>query len=137
MAYSEEVKKRFDKATKQQEEKKKVFSKEDKTVGVGLVGAPACGDVMKVMIKVGADGKIEDSSFKIFGCGAAVASASLASEMIKDQYLSDALEVTNETISKALNLPPVKRHCSLLAEQAIKAAVEDYKKKNRIEATEE
>jgi nitrogen fixation protein NifU and related proteins len=97
-------------------------------VGTGLVGAPACGDVMRLQIKV-KDGRIEDAKFKTFGCGSAIASSSLATEMIKGMTLDQAAQITNTTIVEELNLPPVKIHCSVLAEDAIKAAIEDYKKK--------
>lgn len=105
------------------------LDKSDSTVGTGLVGAPACGDVMKLQIKV-TDGIIEEAKFKTFGCGSAIASSSLATEMIKGKSLDEAGEITNQVIVKELNLPPVKIHCSVLAEDAIKAAIDDYKKKN-------
>ncbi|HLD76570.1 MAG TPA: iron-sulfur cluster assembly scaffold protein, partial [Rickettsiales bacterium] len=98
-------------------------------VGTGLVGAPACGDVMKLQIKV-EDGVIKDAKFKTFGCGSAIASSSLATEWIKGQSLDKAEKITNKEISQELSLPPVKIHCSVLAEEAIKAAIEDYRKKN-------
>jgi nitrogen fixation protein NifU and related proteins len=98
-------------------------------VGTGLVGAPACGDVMRLQIKV-KDGRIEDAKFKTFGCGSAIASSSLATEMIKGMTLEQAAEIKNTTIVEELNLPPVKIHCSVLAEDAIKAAIDDYKKKH-------
>jgi len=97
-------------------------------VGTGLVGAPACGDVMRLEIRV-KDGKIADAKFKTFGCGSAIASSSLATEMIKGMTLEQAAQISNTTIVEELNLPPVKIHCSVLAEDAIKAAIEDYKKK--------
>jgi len=100
----------------------------DDDVGTGLVGAPACGDVMKLQIRV-KDGVIEDARFKTFGCGSAIASSSLATEMIKGMTLDEAAAIKNTQIVQELNLPPVKIHCSVLAEDAIKAAVEDYKKK--------
>ena len=106
------------------------LDKGDATVGTGLVGAPACGDVMKLQIKVGADGKIEDAKFKTFGCGSAIASSSLATEWVKGRTLDEALEIKNIEIVKELNLPPVKIHCSVLAEDAIKAALSDYKEKH-------
>ena len=99
-------------------------------VGTGLVGAPACGDVMKLQIKVGADGRIEDAKFKTFGCGSAIASSSLATEWVKGKTLAQALEIKNTDIVKELSLPPVKIHCSVLAEDAIKAAITDWKKKH-------
>jgi nitrogen fixation NifU-like protein len=104
------------------------FEKGDEEVGTGLVGAPACGDVMKLQIKV-KDGVITDAKFKTFGCGAAIASSSLATEMIKGMTLEQAAEIKNTQIVEELNLPPVKIHCSVLAEDAIKAAIDDYKKK--------
>ena len=105
------------------------LDKGDATVGTGLVGAPACGDVMKLQIKV-KDGRIEDAKFKTFGCGSAIASSSLATEMIKGMTLDQAAQIKNTQIVEELNLPPVKIHCSVLAEDAIKAAIEDYKKKH-------
>lgn len=98
-------------------------------VGTGLVGAPACGDVMKLQIQVTADGIIEDAKFKTFGCGSAVASSSFATELLKGKSLADALQIDNIKISSALELPPVKLHCSLLAEDAIRAAINDYQQK--------
>ncbi|HSN29789.1 MAG TPA: Fe-S cluster assembly scaffold IscU [Kofleriaceae bacterium] len=106
------------------------FGKEEDDVGTGLVGAPACGDVMRLQIKV-KDGRIEDAKFKTFGCGSAIASSSLATEMIKGMTLDQAAEIKNTQIVEELNLPPVKIHCSVLAEDAIKAAIEDYKKKHQ------
>jgi nitrogen fixation NifU-like protein len=105
------------------------LDKADTSVGTGLVGAPACGDVMKLQIKVN-DGIIEEAKFKTFGCGSAIASSSLATEMIKGKSLDEAGAITNQVIVQELNLPPVKIHCSVLAEDAIKAAIDDYKKKN-------
>ena len=105
------------------------MDKNDPNVGTGLVGAPACGDVMRLQIKV-KDGRIEDAKFKTFGCGSAIASSSLATEMIKGMTLDQAAQITNTQIVEELNLPPVKIHCSVLAEDAIKAAIEDYKKKH-------
>jgi nitrogen fixation protein NifU and related proteins len=101
----------------------------DPTVGTGLVGAPECGDVMRLQIKISDDGIIEDAKFKTFGCGSAIASSSFATELIKGKSVDEALEIKNTTIVQELNLPPVKIHCSVLAEDAIKAALEDYKKK--------
>ena len=98
-------------------------------VGTGVVGAPACGDVMKLQIKV-KDGKIVETRFKTFGCGSAIASSSVATEWIRGKYINDAEKVTNVDISKHLKLPPVKLHCSMLAEDAIKSAINDYKNKN-------
>ena len=107
------------------------FAKDEaEDVGTGLVGAPACGDVMRLQIKV-KDGRIEDAKFKTFGCGSAIASSSLATEMIKGMTLDQAAEIKNTQIVQELNLPPVKIHCSVLAEDAIKAAIEDYKKKRK------
>jgi nitrogen fixation NifU-like protein len=113
------------------------LGKDDEDVGTGLVGAPACGDVMKLQIKV-KDGVIADARFKTFGCGSAIASSSLATEMIKGMTLDQAAAIKNTQIVAELNLPPVKIHCSVLAEDAIKAAIDDYKKKQtaRTEAAE-
>src|SRR5512143_3063851 len=104
------------------------FEKEDAGVGTGMVGAPACGDVMKLQIKVGKDGVIEDAKFKTYGCGSAIASSSLVTEWVKGKTVDQALEIKNSQIAEELALPPVKIHCSILAEDAIKAAVADYKK---------
>jgi nitrogen fixation NifU-like protein len=105
--------------------------KEDPNVGTGLVGAPECGDVMKLQIKVNEEsGVIEDAKFKTFGCGSAIASSSLATEWVKGKTLSEALAIKNTDIVKELSLPPVKIHCSVLAEDAIKAAISDWKKKH-------
>ena len=98
-------------------------------VGTGLVGAPACGDVMKLQIKVGADGLIEDAKFKTFGCGSAIASSSLATEWVKGKTLDEAEKIKNTEIAQHLSLPPVKIHCSVLAEDAIKAAIKDFRDK--------
>jgi nitrogen fixation NifU-like protein len=124
MAYSEKVIEHY-------ENPKNVGSldKADDDVGTGLVGAPACGDVMKLQIRV-EDGVIVDAKFKTFGCGSAIASSSLATEMIKGMTLEQAAAIQNTQIVEELNLPPVKIHCSVLAEDAIKAAIEDYKKKH-------
>jgi len=105
------------------------LNKEDPTVGTGLVGAPACGDVMRLQIKVSPDGFIEDAKFKTFGCGSAIASSSVVTEWIKGKKLDEALDIKNQEIANYLALPPVKIHCSVLAEEAIKAAIEDYKSK--------
>jgi nitrogen fixation NifU-like protein len=105
------------------------FDKTDLDVGTGIVGAPECGDVMKLQIKVRADGVIEDAKFKTFGCGSAIASSSLATEWLKGKTLDEAMDIKNTQIVEELSLPPVKIHCSVLAEDAIKAAVTDYKKK--------
>ena len=104
------------------------FGKEEDDVGTGLVGAPACGDVMKLQIKV-KDGVIEDAKFKTFGCGSAIASSSLVTEWVKGMSIEQAAELKNSQIAEELNLPPVKIHCSVLAEDAIKAAIADYKAK--------
>ncbi len=106
------------------------MDKADTHVGTGLVGAPACGDVMKLQIKVNDEGIIEDAKFKTFGCGSAIASSSLATEMLKGRTLEEATEIKNMDIATELELPPVKIHCSVLAEDAIKAAIEDYKSKS-------
>ncbi len=106
-------------------------------VGTGLVGAPACGDVMKLQIKVGADGVIEDAKFKTFGCGSAIASSSLVTEWVKGKSIDEAADIKNTDIAEELALPPVKIHCSVLAEDAIKAAVKDYKDKNGDKAATE
>ena len=107
------------------------FGKDEKNIGTGLVGAPACGDVMKLQIKVSADGVIEDARFKTFGCGSAIASSSLATEWIKGRKIDEAAQITNSQIAQELSLPPVKIHCSVLAEEAIKAAIEDYRKNKK------
>ena len=106
------------------------FDKGDDSVGTGMVGAPACGDGMKLQIKVGADGRIEDARYKTYGCGSAIASSSLVTEWVKGKTLDEAATIKNTQIAQELSLPPVKIHCSILAEDAIKAAVEDYKKKH-------
>ena len=103
------------------------FDKGDDTVGTGMVGAPACGDVMKLQIKVNKDGVIEDARFKTYGCGSAIASSSLVTEWVKGKSLDEAMTIRNTHIAEELALPPVKIHCSILAEDAIKAAVSDYK----------
>jgi len=108
------------------------LDKNDPNVGTGLVGAPACGDVMRLQIKVNNEGVIEDAKFKTFGCGSAIASSSLATEWILGKTLSEAEAVSNSEIVEELNLPPVKIHCSVLAEDAIKAAIADYRKKKGI-----
>jgi Fe-S cluster assembly scaffold IscU len=106
------------------------LDKADDAVGTGLVGAPACGDVMKLQIKVGADGIIEDAKFKTFGCGSAIASSSLVTEWVKGKTIDEAGTIRNTDIAKHLALPPVKIHCSVLAEDAIKAAIADYRAKS-------
>ena len=105
------------------------FNKDDKDVGTGMVGAPACGDVMKLQIKVDDDGVIRDACFKTYGCGSAIASSSLVTEWVKGMHIDDAVNLKNSQIAEELALPPVKIHCSILAEDAIKAAVEDYRKR--------
>jgi nitrogen fixation protein NifU and related proteins len=110
------------------------FGKDDDTVGTGMVGAPACGDVMKLQIKVGANGLIEDARFKTYGCGSAIASSSLVTEWVKGKSLDQALTIKNTDIAEELALPPVKIHCSILAEDAIKAAVKDYKERQLVTA---
>ncbi|MEZ8484372.1 Fe-S cluster assembly scaffold IscU [Vibrio splendidus] len=106
------------------------FDKEDPSVGSGMVGAPACGDVMKLQIKVSAEGIIEDAKFKTYGCGSAIASSSLVTEWVKGKSIDEAAAIKNSEIAEELELPPVKVHCSILAEDAIKAAIADYKKKH-------
>ena len=106
------------------------FDKDDATVGTGMVGAPACGDVMKLQIKVNDKGIIEDARFKTYGCGSASASSSLVTEWVKGKTLDEAATIRNSEIAEELALPPVKIHCSILAEDAIKAAVEDYRKRH-------
>ena len=106
------------------------FDKEDTTVGTGMGGAPACGDVMKLQIKVNNDGVIEDAKFKTYGCGSAIASSSLLTEWVRGKSVAQAQEIKNSEIAEELALPPVKIHCSVLAEDAIKAAVGDYYEKN-------
>lgn len=105
------------------------FAKDDPDVGTGLVGAPACGDVMKLQLKINDAGVIEDAKFKTFGCGSAIASSSLATEWVKGMTLDQAMAIKNTQIVEELNLPPVKIHCSVLAEDAIKSAIADYKAK--------
>ena len=112
------------------------FDKGDESVGTGMVGAPACGDVMKLQIKIGADGRIEDACFKTYGCGSAIASSSLVTEWVKGRTLDEATTIKNTQIAEELSLPPVKIHCSILAEDAIKAAVEDYRKKHGSDSEE-
>ena len=108
------------------------FDKDDNDVGTGMVGAPACGDVMRLQIKVNDQGIIEDAKFKTYGCGSAIASSSLITEWVKGKSLDDALAIKNSEIAEELELPPVKIHCSILAEDAVKAAVADYKKKKGV-----
>ncbi len=105
------------------------FSKDEEGVGTGMVGAPACGDVMKLQIKV-TDGIISDAKFKTYGCGSAIASSSLVTEWVKGRTIDEARKITNSAIAEELALPPVKIHCSILAEDAVKAAIKDYREKN-------
>ena len=106
------------------------FDKDDQTVGTGMVGVPACGDVMKLQIKISDDGVIEDAKFKTYGCGSAIASSSLLTEWVKGKTLDEASELKNTDIAEELALPPVKIHCSVLAEDAIRAAIDDFKSKS-------
>ena len=124
MAYSEKVLEHY-------ENPRNVgsFDKDDPNVGTGLVGAPACGDVMKLQLKISDDGIIEDAKFKTFGCGSAIASSSLATEWVKGMTIDQAMAIKNTQIVEELSLPPVKIHCSVLAEDAIKGAIADYKAK--------
>tara|TARA_Y100000296_G_C5123176_1_gene231490 strand:+ start:326 stop:721 length:396 start_codon:yes stop_codon:yes gene_type:complete len=108
------------------------LDKSDTTVGTGLVGAPACGDVMKLQLKINDDGTIEDAKFKTFGCGSAIASSSLVTTMVKGKKVEEAIKITNSVIAEELSLPPVKIHCSVLAEDAVKAAIKDWKEKNSV-----
>jgi len=110
------------------------FAKEIKRVGTGMVGAPACGDVMRLQIKVNEEGIIEDAKFKTYGCGSAIASSSLVTEWVKGKTLDEASQIKNTQIAQELALPPVKIHCSILAEDAIKAAIKDYKEKYYVES---
>ena len=112
------------------------LDKDDDSVGTGIVGAPACGDVMKLQIKVEGD-VITDAKFKTYGCGSAIASSSLVTEWVKGMKISDAMQIKNSQIAEELSLPPVKIHCSVLAEDAIKAAIADYQKKHGISSTED
>ncbi|GAA5214498.1 Fe-S cluster assembly scaffold IscU [Corallincola platygyrae] len=109
------------------------FDKNDPNVATGMVGAPACGDVMKLQLKVSDEGVIEDAKFKTYGCGSAIASSSLVTEWVKGKTLDEAGEIKNTKIAEELALPPVKIHCSILAEDAIKAAIDDYKQKHSAE----
>jgi nitrogen fixation NifU-like protein len=113
------------------------FGKDESGVATGMVGAPACGDVMKLQIKVGPDGRIEDAKFKTYGCGSAIASSSLVTEWVKGKTLDEAATIRNTQIAEELALPPVKIHCSILAEDAIKAAIADYRKKNGLDTEPE
>lgn len=107
------------------------FDKSEENVGTGIVGSPECGDVMKLQLKIGDNGIIEDARFKTFGCGSAIASSSYATELVKGKSVDEAFQLTNKQIVEELSLPPVKIHCSVLAEEAIKAAVGDWKKRKR------
>ena len=127
MAYSKELLEHYDNPRNVG-----TLDKTDSNVGTGLVGAPACGDVMKLQIRVGKDGLIEDAKFKTFGCGSAIASSSLATEWIKGKSIDEAETIRNTEIAQHLSLPPVKIHCSVLAEDAIKAAIRDYREKNGV-----
>ncbi len=111
------------------------FAKDEEGVATGMVGAPACGDVMKLQIKVNGQGVIEDAKFKTYGCGSAIASSSLVTEWVKGKTVNEALDIKNTAIAQELALPPVKIHCSILAEDAIKAAVADYQKRSGTEQT--
>ena len=124
MAYSEKVLDHYDNPRNVG-----TLNKEDLSVGTGMVGAPACGDVMKLQIKVNEQGVIEDAKFKTYGCGSAIASSSLVTEWVKGKTLDEAREIKNSQIAEELALPPVKIHCSVLAEDAIRAAIEDYQSK--------
>ena len=108
------------------------FDRNDESVGTGMVGAPACGDVMKLQIRVNQDGVIEDARFKTYGCGSAIASSSLVTEWVKGKTLDQAMQIRNTHIAEELALPPVKIHCSILAEDAIKAAIADYRNKGNV-----
>ena len=131
MAYSEKVLDHYDNPRNVGS-----FDKGDTQVGTGMVGAPACGDVMKLQIKVSDDGVITDARFKTYGCGSAIASSSLVTEWVKGKTLEEASTIKNSEIAEELALPPVKIHCSILAEDAIKAAIEDYKSKHGAETSE-
>ena len=109
------------------------FDKSDSDIGTGMVGAPACGDVMKLQIKVDENGIIRDARFKTYGCGSAIASSSLVTEWVKGMHIDDAVNIKNTQIAEELALPPVKIHCSILAEDAIKAAISDYKNKVKVD----
>jgi nitrogen fixation protein NifU and related proteins len=124
MAYSEKVIEHFENPGNVG-----TLDKNDPNVGTGLVGAPACGDVMRLQLKISDDGVIQDAKFKTFGCGSAIASSSLVTEWVKGKSMDDAMKITNKDIALELSLPPVKIHCSVLAEDAIKAAIEDFRAK--------
>ena len=125
MAYSKEVIDHYDNPRNVG-----TLNKNDLNVGTGLVGAPACGDVMRLQIMINSEGIIEDAKFKTFGCGSAIASSSLVTEWVKGRSIDEASEIKNIDIARELSLPPVKIHCSVLAEDAIRAAIEDYRRKN-------
>ncbi len=129
MAYSDKVIEHYEKPRNVG-----TLDKDDPNVGTGLVGAPACGDVMRLQLKVNDAGIIQDARFKTFGCGSAIASSSLVTEWVKGKTLEEAGKITNVEVAKELSLPPVKIHCSVLAEDAIKAAIEDFKKKRAARA---
>ena len=112
------------------------LDKEDPNVGTGLVGAPACGDVMRLQLRITDEGVIEDAKFKTFGCGSAIASSSLVTEWVKGKTVDQAMTLSNKDVARELSLPPVKIHCSVLAEDAIKAAIEDFKKKRQARQTQ-
>ena len=125
MAYSNKVVEHFENPTNVG-----TLDKNDPNVGTGLVGAPACGDVMRLQLKISDDGIIEDAKFKTFGCGSAIASSSLVTTLVKGKHIDDAMAIKNGMIAQELSLPPVKIHCSVLAEDAIKAAIRDYQAKH-------
>ncbi len=130
MAYSNKVVEHFENPTNVG-----TLDKNDPNVGTGLVGAPACGDVMRLQLKISDEGVIQDAKFKTFGCGSAIASSSLVTEWVKGKSMDDAMKITNKDIAQELSLPPVKIHCSVLAEDAIKAAIEDFRAKRAARAT--
>lgn len=130
MAYSEKVIEHFENPGNVG-----TLDKNDPNVGTGLVGAPACGDVMRLQLKISDDGVIQDAKFKTFGCGSAIASSSLVTEWVKGKSMEDAMKITNKDIALELSLPPVKIHCSVLAEDAIKAAIEDFRAKRAARMT--
>jgi len=125
MAYSQKVLDHFDNPQNMGS-----LDKNDPSVGTGMVGAPACGDVMKLQLKINDDGIIEDAKFKTFGCGSAIASSSLITTIVKGRHMDEAESISNADIAQELSLPPVKIHCSVLAEDAVKAAIRDYRSKN-------
>ena len=130
MAYSEKVIEHFENPGNVG-----TLDKNDPNVGTGLVGAPACGDVMRLQLRISDDGVIQDAKFKTFGCGSAIASSSLVTEWVKGKSMDDAMKITNKDIALELSLPPVKIHCSVLAEDAIKAAIEDFRAKRAARVT--